>query len=190
MEDLNFEFGEEEKSIREKELEKLEKLCYLQVKQEKDVDNAMKVLAKAQAALKDTREKLIPELMQEMKLKEIKTQEGVEVEVIEKLRASIAQGDMAQQAKAFKWLEDNGHGHLIKREFKIQFGKNEEKWANKFESDLRKRKKPVQVERKQSVHAATLAAFITEQLGKGVKVPLDTFNAFPQHFSKITLPKK
>ena len=190
MEDFNFETSEEEQTEREKQLTRLNKLARLQANQEKTVNDCMKTLAAAQASLKETSEKLIPEVMGEMGLLETKTSEGIEVELKEKLRASISQGDMQQQAKAFKWLNDNGHGHLIKRMFTIAFGKNDEKWANKFEGDLKKRKKPVPVERKESVHSGTLAAFLTEQLKKGVEVPLDIFNGFVQNFSKVKVPEE
>jgi hypothetical protein len=190
MEDFNFELGEEEKTERQRAVTRLNELAKLQAQHEADVNEAMKTLAAAQARLKETSEKLIPEIMAEMELTETKTEDGIKVEIKETLRASIAQGDMEKQAKAFKWLEDHGHGHLIKREFNIQFGKNEEKWANQFEGQLRRRKKPLNAKRKQSVHHGTLAAFLTEQLKKGVEVPLEIFNGFLQTFAKVDVPKK
>jgi transcriptional regulator of NAD metabolism len=190
MEDFNFELGEEEKTERQKALTRLNDLAKLQAQYEEDVNNFMKELAAAQARLKEVSEKLIPEVMAEMELKETKTEDGIRVEIKESLRASIAQGDMEKQAQAFKWLEDNGHGHLIKREFKIEFGKSEEKWANQFEGQLKRRKKPLHAKRKQSVHHGTLAAFLTEQLKKGVEVPLGIFNGFLQTFAKVDVPKK
>lgn len=189
MEDFNFELQDEEKTERQKSLTRLNDLARLQAQYETDVNDAMKVLAAAQAKLKEVAEKLVPEIMAEIELTKVTTQDGIAVEIKETLRASIAQGDVEQQAKAFKWLDDNGHGFLIKREFKILFGKNEEKWANQFEGQLKRRKKPLKAERKQSVHSGTLAAFLMEQLKKGVEVPLETFNGFLQTFSKVSVPK-
>ena len=190
MEDFNFELGEEEKTERQKALTRLNVLALLQATEEKAVNDAMKDLAAAQARLKEVAEKLIPEVMSEMELTETKTEDGISVKIKEVLRASIAQGDMEKQARAFKWLEDNGHGHLIKREFNIQFGKAEEKWANQFEGQLKRRKKPLNAKRKQSVHHGTLAAFIVEQLKKGVEVPLADFNGVIQTFAKVEVPRE
>lgn len=190
MEDFNFELEDEEKTERQKALTRLNELALLQAKHETDVADAMKTLAAAQARLKETSEKLIPEVMSEMELTETKTEDGIKVEIKETLRASIAQGDMEQQAKAFAWLELQGHGHLIKQEFNIQFGKNEEKWAKQFEAQLKRRKKPLNAKRKKSIHHGTLAAFLTEQLKKGVEVPLDIFNGFLQTFAKVSVPKE
>jgi hypothetical protein len=177
MEDFNFELGEEEKTERQKAVTRLNELAKLQAKYEAEVNDAMKDLAAAQARLKETST-------------ETKTEDGIKVEIKETLRASIAQGDMEQQAKAFKWLEDQGHGHLIKQEFNILFGKSEEKWAKQFEGQLKRRKKPLNAKRKKSVHHGTLAAFLTEQLKKGVEVPLPLFNGFLQTFAKVFVPKK
>jgi len=188
MENLNFTIEDEEKTERQKALTRLNELAKLQARYEQEVRDAEIVLSTAQARLKDVSEKLLPEVMAEMELTETKTEDGIQVKIIEKLRASISQGDATKQAAAFKWLEDNGHGHLIKREFKIQFGKSEEKWANKFEGDLRKRKKPVNLDRKMSVHSGTLAAFLMEQLKQGVEVPLSTFNGFLQQYTKVNVP--
>jgi hypothetical protein len=122
-------------------------------------------------------------------LDEVKTEDGLKVKIKSTLRASIPQEDIEKQQKAFSWLEEHRHEHLIKREIKIQFGKSEEKWANKFEADLRKRKRPLIWDRKMTVHPKTLAAFLADELEKGTEVPMETFNAFPQKYSKIERPK-
>lgn len=190
-----FDFGSDadlqnlENNEKEDSLRKLSDLAKRQEEAEKDVAEKTLALSKAQAKLSDISEKLIPEIMESLKLGEISTEDGLKIIIKEKLRASIAQGDPVKQAEAFKWLEDHGHGHLIKREFKIEFGKDQTKWADKFERDLAKRKKPLNAKRKQSVHPGTLSALLAEELEKGVDVPLQTFNGFQQKYSKIERKK-
>jgi len=169
--------------------EKLEKLAILQEQAEQNVKDKTLELSKAQAELASISEKRLPELMEELGCTQFTTQEGLSITVVEKIRASIAQGDAEKQQKAFDWLEDQGHGRLIKREFKIEFGKLEEAWANQFEGQLKRRKKPLRVTRKMYVHPATLAGFLTEQMEKGVEVPLEIFNGFPQKYSKLQRKK-
>ena len=126
----------------------------------------------------------IPELMDEAEMTDFTTRDGINICIKENFRASIPE---ANKPKAFAWLAEHGHDNLIKREFKIEFGKNEEKWAKKFQAYLAKRKEPFKLEVKREVHANTLSAFVKEQVGEGIDVPLDLFGAFRQRISKITL---
>lgn len=139
-------------------------------------------LRKAQAELRDIAENRLPALMDAAEQAKLTTKDGIEVQVSEKIRASIPE---ANKEKAFAWLEENNHGRLIKREFKIEFGKDEEAWANKFERDLARRKRQLRVARKKAVNPMTLASFVKEQLSEGVAVPLDLLGAFRQRFTKV-----
>ncbi|MCK5600419.1 hypothetical protein KAR91_01015, partial [Candidatus Pacearchaeota archaeon] len=131
-------------------------------------------LAAAKADLKDIAERRLPELMELARQTEITTSDGIKVKLDEKIYASIPK---AGAGVAFKWLEDNKHGDIIKRTFTIAFGKEEDKWADKFERDLKQRKKPLAVKREKKVHPQTLGALIREELEKGVPVPLETLGA-------------
>lgn len=182
-------FTEDDPSKSSDNLEKIAKLASRQELAEKKVEDLTLELSKAQAALADISEKQLPELMASLGLDEFKTSEGLKVFIKKTLRASIPKEDLEKQAAAFKWLEDKGHEHLIKREIKVQFGKDETKWANKFEADMKKRKRPLVWERKMMVHPKTLVAFLTSELEKGTDVPMATFNAFPQKYSKIERAK-
>ena len=144
-------------------------------------EDALKI---AQNKLKEIADKKLPELMDQAEMTTLTTRDGIVVKVLEKIRGSIPKG---KEAKPFKWLEEHGHDDLIKREFKIQFGKEDQAWARKFEADLRKRKKPVNVQRTDAIHPSTLASFVTEQLQAGVDVPLEDFGVFRQRSTKITI---
>lgn len=140
-------------------------------------------LKAANNKLRDIVERRMPELMDQAEMTMITTRDGIIVKIEERIRGSIPKN---REGEAFKWLEDHEHDGLIKRQFTIEFGKDEEAWARKFEADLRKRKKPVNVKRKDSVHPSTLASFITERLQAGDDVPLETFGVFRQRSSKIS----
>ncbi len=84
-------------------------------------------------------------------------------------------------------VEDNKNGKLIKRTFAIEFGKGDEKWADKFERDCAQRVKPLNIKRKKGVHSGTLQAFIKKALEEGVDIPLDVFGAYRQRFAKIKM---
>jgi hypothetical protein len=155
-----------------------------QLEAEIEVEKATEVLKEANEKLSLIAKVKLPALMDEAEQTEITTKDGIRVSIKESYKASISQEN---SSKALKWLEENGHENLIKREFKIEFGKDEESWAKKFEVDLSKRKRPLKHELKRTVHATTLAAFVREQVGEGEDIPLDLFGAYRMRQAKLTV---
>ena len=124
----------------------------------------------------------IPELMDQAGVADFTTREGVKIKVAETIRGSIP---LATAGEAMAWLETNGYERLIKRKFLIEFGKDEEGWANKFASDLAKRKRQLKHEVTRAVHPSTLQAFVREQLAEGRDFPMDLFGVYRQRKAKI-----
>lgn len=148
------------------------------------VERLTEELKQAKETFRHISENQMPLLMEEAQVDSFTTKDGLKIEIKEAIRGSIPK---ATQVEAFKWLEDNGHGRLIKREFKIDFGKDDDKWADKFERDCAKRKKPLNLKRKKSVHPQTLLSFVKGQLEEGVPIPMDTFGVYRQNFAKVTV---
>lgn len=165
-------------------LKRLSQLAKDQVAAETLIANLEAQMIEAKAALRFITDDKIPTTLDELGLEDFTTTDGIKVEVKEKLRGSIPKG---KEGPAFKWLDDHDQGNLIKRQFMIEFGKGDEGWANKFEGDLKKRKKPLNVARKMAVHPSTLQAFIKSQLEAGVDIPLDVFGVYRQRSSKVTI---
>lgn len=163
-------------------LARLSGLALDQKEAEAEVARLEEALKAAQARLRDIAEHQLPALMDEAEMKVCQTRDGITIKIVEKIRGSIP---AATAPKAFAWLEEHGHGNLIKREVKVEFGKGEEAWAKKFMADLAKRKRPLKVDLKRGVHPSTLASFVTEQLQEGVDIPLETFGVFRQRSAKI-----
>lgn len=153
-----------------------------QKKAEAEVERITELLATANANLKRISEVEIPTLMDAAGMTSYTTQDGITIKVDEKIRGSIPE---ATKDKAFNWLKEHGHDDLVKREFKIQFNKDEEQWAAKFVRDLNARKKKLAYEVKRTVHSSTLASFVKGQLEEGVDFPMDIFGVFRQRASKI-----
>jgi hypothetical protein len=163
-------------------LKQLSSLALDQKRAELEVAQAEEQLALAKAKLAHIAEHVIPELMDAAEMAEYTTKDGIKIKINEKVRGSIPK---ATEAQAFQWLLDNRHDDLIKREFKIQFGKNEEAWAKEFEQDLQNRKRPLAFDLKRTVHASTLASFVKSQLEAGVDFPMDLFGVYRQRTSVI-----
>ena len=72
---------------------------------------------------------VIPTMMSEMGLAELKLQDGSHLKVSTSYRATITE---ANKEAAFNWLRDNGLGDIIKNEILVSFGRNED---NKQQQD-------------------------------------------------------
>lgn len=141
-------------------------------------------LAEAKKALKLISETQLPDLMDSLEIEKFSTKSGISIKIKEDVFGSISQGNAE---KAFKWLEDHNHGRLVKRTFLVEFNKEEEAWADKFERDCAQRKRPLHLERKKDINPQTLKAFVRGQLAQGVEIPLKEFGVHRQRISKVEL---
>lgn len=178
--------GYEEPGKNEDLLQRLTQLAKEMRTAEAEVEKQKEILAAAEEVLRQYVEVKIPETMELARQKEVTTLDGFKITVKKKIRASIPE---ASKAKAFAWLEETGNGSLIKREFKIFFGREDAAWAKKFERDMAQRKKPLDCTRKEFVETNTLTAFLGKQIEAGVDVPLPLFGAFPQKFASVKKEK-
>ena len=83
--------------------------------------------------MKDTKKQIerisgevIPTMMSEMGLAELKLQDGSHLKVSTSYRATITE---ANKEAAFTWLRNNGLGDIIKNEISVSFGRNEDNKA-------------------------------------------------------------
>ena len=164
----------------------LSRLALEQHEAEEAVEKANEVLGEAQKALRDLQEHQIPALMDDIGVKTFTTKNGLTVEIKEQLRVSIPK-DRKQQA--MEWVEEHGGEALIKRLIMIAFGKQDEKWANRVLSNLKRYKKPLPMEIVRDIPSATVKKFLTDHLAAGTEVPLDLFGGYHQRQSKISVKK-
>ena len=152
---------------------------------ESTIEDLQEKLEDAQDQLKDLATKEIPTLLQGI-TGSLRLPDGRTIEINEKWRASIA-GSKADPA--CEWLDEHGHGELVKREFIINFNRDDEAWARKFESDLKRRKKPLAYKVKRTVHPQTLVAWVNERMSAGDNLPKEIFGMFHQKTTKIKRPE-
>ena len=69
---------------------------------------------------------IIPTMMSEMGLAELKLHDGSHLKVSTSYRATITE---ANKESAFNWLRENGLGDIIKNEILVSFGRNEDNKA-------------------------------------------------------------
>ena len=150
-----------------------------------DVSIAEAALKAAQDRVRQIEEFRLPELMREAGQTLIKTVDGVTVELTETLHASIPAANLSA---ALKWLLEHNQGSIIKREMKLQFGKNEDDKADRALALILEGGYVPQD--RQTVHPQTLGAVIREMLSEGIDVPMELLGAHVRSFVKVKPAKK
>lgn len=150
-----------------------------------DVTAAEAALKAAQDRVRQIEEFRLPELMREAGQTMLKTIDGATVELTETLHASIPAANLSQ---ALAWLIEHGQASIIKRDLRLQFGKNEEDKADRALALILEGGFTPQD--KQSVHPQTLAAVLRELVAEGVDVPMELLGAHVRSFAKVKAPKK
>ena len=108
---------------------------------------------------------------------------------IARVKDEDARNAMQQRLeKAVEFLVKTGNQGLIKDQFQIQLGKGETNRAKGIENFLDKRNIPYS--HGKTVHSATLAAWVREELKEGREVPQELFNTFETITVDLVGPKK
>jgi len=143
-----------------------------------------KDLSRAVALERQLLDREIPELMDRLHQRSCETTSGVEVRVQRELRASLPGRDReGERAAALQWLDDNGHGGVVKLHVVVALPQGEKARADLLAAELRDR--DLDVEARQDVHAATLSALVRELVADGKSVPPKIFNLFDQRSAKL-----
>ena len=126
---------------------------------------------------------VIPTMMSEMGLSQLRLADGSSVDVKPHYNATITQ---ANKEAAFNWLRNNGLGDIIKNEILVSFGRNEDNKAADY-AELAKSNgfEPTQ---KLKVEPMTLKALVRERIEAGKPLPAEIFNVFVGN--KTTIKRK
>ena len=88
-------------------------------------------LKNKKAEADDIGSRVIPELLAEQGLSEIKLADGSKVSVRKEFRATVPKDDLKREA-ALQWLRDQGLGDIIKNNVTVSFGKGEDDKAEQL----------------------------------------------------------
>ena len=123
---------------------------------------------------------VIPTMMSEMGLAELKLHDGSHLKVSTTYRATITE---ANKETAFNWLRDNGLGDIIKNEILVSFGRNEDNKAATY-AELAKGQ-GFQPTQKMKVEPMTLKALVRERIEAGKEMPTEIFGVFSENKTTI-----
>ena len=155
------------------QVEKLDSLNKRLALQEDNIKNTKKDIDRLSG-------EVIPTMMTEMGLSELKLQDGSHLKVSTSYKAHITE---ANKEMAFNWLRDNGLGDIIKNEFSVSFGRGEDNKAAHY-AELAKGQglEPTQ---KLKVEPMTLKALVRERIEAGKEMPTEIFGVFTENKTTI-----
>ena len=126
---------------------------------------------------------VIPTMMSEMGLSQLKLMDGSTIDVKPFYNATITQ---ANKEAAFNWLRNNDLGDIIKNEVVVSFGRGEDNKAADY-AELA-RGQGLQPTQKLKVEPMTLKALVRERIEAGKEMPAEIFSVFVGN--KTTIKRK
>ena len=161
-----------------------------------EINRTEELLKKQKQDLTKLAEQDLPDLMQELNIKDFTLSNGAKVQVDDFISGTVpsagaidrAKGDdrvnmEIRQQHCFDWLRGNGAGDLIKNNVEVQFGRNEDDVCDEFAVELNSR--AINYKRSVGVHPSTLNSFIKERMSEGKEVPHDLFKIYTGRRAKI-----
>ena len=123
---------------------------------------------------------VIPTMMSEMGLAELKLHDGSHLKVSTSYRAHISE---ANKEMAYNWLRNNGLGDIIKNEISVSFGRNEDNKAADY-AELAKGQ-GFQPTQKMKVEPMTLKALVRGRIEANKEMPTEIFGIFSENKTTI-----
>lgn len=159
------------------------RLAELQISLSEEVKNIEELLKEKKKELQRIEEQDLPEAMDRIGMAEFKLTDGTKISVGTFYNASIP---AERKDEAFNWLDEHGHGSIIKTSVKTEFGRGELEIAKAFFEYVRGfNQLTSDPSFDQAVHWQTLRAFVKEQVEDGAGLPLDLFGVFIGRKAKV-----
>jgi len=157
--------------------------CVKLKQKEDEIAELEEQLKKKKEEADDIGSRVIPELLAEQGLSELKLQDGSKVSVKKEFRCTLPK-DLDKRDAAYKWLRDQGLGDIIKNNVSVTFGKGEDDKAKQL-LDLAV-ENGFQPSQKSDVAWNTLTALFQERVESGLDMPSDVFSTWIKDKTKIT----
>ena len=146
-----------------------------------DIENDLKMMKKKRDHISG---EVIPTMMSEMGLAELKLHDGSHLKVSTSYKAHISE---ANKEMAYNWLRENGLGDIIKNEISVSFGRNEDNKAADY-AELAK-SNGFQPTQKMKVEPMTLKALVRERIEAGKEMPTEIFGVYSENKTTIKRSK-
>jgi hypothetical protein len=148
------------------------------------IENAEEIVKNLKKKRDHISGEVIPTMMSEMGLAELKLHDGSHLKVSTSYRAHISE---ANKEMAYNWLRENGLGDIIKNEISVSFGRNEDNKAADY-AELAK-SNGFQPTQKMKVEPMTLKALVRERIEAGKEMPTEIFGVYSENKTTIKRSK-
>jgi hypothetical protein len=148
------------------------------------IENAEEIVKNLKKKRDHISGEVIPTMMSEMGLAELKLHDGSHLKVSTSYKAHISE---ANKEMAFNWLRENGLGDIIKNEISVSFGRNEDNKAADY-AELAK-SNGFQPTQKMKVEPMTLKALVRERIEAGKEMPTEIFGVYSENKTTIKRSK-
>lgn len=187
MSDINKMMLEDTKDMLDNiEITDIAQQCVMLKQKEDEIAELEDKLKAKKAEADDISSRVIPELLAEQGLAEIKLADGSKVSVKKEFRATLPKDEIRREA-AYQWLRDQGLGDIIKNNVTVSFGKGEDNKANQL-MDLAVAN-GFTPQQKSDVAWNTLTALYEERVKAGLDMPSDVFSLWIKDKTKISRKK-
>ncbi len=169
----------------DEELNRLAAASYMLQSLEQEVAALEKNLADTKERLRVQSEEVIPSIMQELFMSELKMANGTKIVIKRSYFGSISK---ERAHDACQWMREAGYGALVKNEVSLSFGKGEDDQVDGAVKVL--------IEagyvpaHRETIHPQTLKAWVREMFEAGKAFPYDLFSAGSKPVAVIQIDKK
>ena len=157
--------------------------CVKLKQKEDEIADLEQQLKDKKAEADDISSRVIPELLAEQGLSEIKLADGSKVSVKKEYRCTLPKDEVKRQ-QCYEWLRNEKLGDIIKNNIFVTFGKGEDDKAKQL-LDLAA-ENGFEPQQKSDVAWMTLTALFRERIESGLDMPSDVFNTWIKDKTKIT----
>lgn len=161
----------EDVAVAVSDLTEVAALATLATSLKRDVAEREESLKALKQRLRELVENSIPDAMATVGFSEIRLEDGRKITVKDEVSAELSR---ARAPLACAWLEEHGHGGLIKRDCVVKLPRD----FDPTELTQHLDSLGLAYDSEPTVHPQTLKAFLREQLASGETIPLPLFGAF------------
>jgi len=157
--------------------------CVKLKEKEDEITALEEQLKNKKAEADDIGSRVIPELLAEQGLSEIKLADGSKVSVRKEFRATIPKDNLKRES-CLQWLRDQGLGDIIKNNVTVSFGKGEDDKAEQLLNLAADN--GFEPQQKSDVAWNTLTALYQERVQAGLDMPSESFSLWIKDKTKIS----
>ena len=152
---------------------------------EGDIEKAETLLTLLKERKRNLSEDLLPSAMEEAGMKEFTLSDGSHIKVKPEVYCSIKSD---QKENTYEWLDQNGHGSIVKHVIKTEFGRGENETAQALATLLSEN--GYDFTDGKDVHWQTLRRWAKDELEAGRRPPENLFSLHEANIATVKQPKQ